>query len=669
MMEIFHLRRHLSILPSFLLSHCIVPGARIRQMCFALVVLSMTLGQVALAESALIDVVRYRAVLRFDIDARTLQGEADVTLRNAARGSLDEISLDLVDMDIRAVEIGGATAAYGYDDALLTVTLPASLPAGDTLTVRILYEGQPGNEGGILPWGGCHWGEVTYFMGVGFTAPEVSMMRRWLPSNDIPSDKATFDVTFEVPEGLVVAGTGVLAERPAASAGYTAYRWVETHPTATYLFTYAISDYAVVEDSWNGIPMQYYVPRADSTRAVSYFATVPGMMDAFTARFGDYPFDKVGYCITPIGSMEHQTMISYAAQLFTGLQEAGSTAAHELAHMWWGDLVTCRDFGDAWLNEGFAVFSEMVYAEHLGGEQAYLENLRETSQRYRISDARSEGVFPLHDFPRARPSSNYPATIYHKGGVVLAMLRDVMGDSTFFAGLRAYAADHAYGNASTEDLQDVMERHHGAELDWFFQPWVFSAGWPDYIVQRVLEDDGSVPLRLRLLQTQDSTQFPLYAMPMDVMIVTNEGDTVRHRLDTRAVPFQEFTFNDVSSGDVRSFYMDPRGIILKKISYRTVDVAALAPAPGNITLGAGYPQPYRPGRDGVAVVPVTAAAGASGAVIVCDMLGRRVATLHDGPLPEGGTLLRFDGHGLPPGMYFMVLHSGRRTQVQRMIVE
>ncbi|MDT8325267.1 MAG: M1 family aminopeptidase [Bacteroidota bacterium] len=638
-------------------------------MCFALVVLCATLGQAAFAESALIDVVRYRAVLRFDIDARMLHGQADVSMRNAARGSLDEITLDLVDMDILGVEVGGTSAVYSYDDALLRVTLPASLPPGDTVAVRVLYEGQPGNEGGVLPWGGCHWGEVTYFMGVGFTAPEVSMMRRWLPSNDIPSDKATFDVTFEVPEGLVVAGTGLLADRPIAPAGYTAYRWVENHPTATYLFTYAISDYVVVEDSWNGVPMQYYVPRADSVRAVSYFSTVPSMMDAFTARFGDYPFDKVGYCITPIGSMEHQTMISYAAQLFTGLQEAGSTAAHELAHMWWGDLVTCRDFGDAWLNEGFAVFSEMIYAEHLGGEQAYLENLRETAQRYRINDARSEGVFPLHDFPRARPSSNYPATIYHKGGVVMAMLRDVMGDSAFFEGLRAYAARHAYDNASTEDLQDVMEEYHGSELDWFFQPWVYAAGWPEYVIQRVLEDDGGVPLRLRLLQTQDSTQFPLYAMPMDVMIVTNDGDTVRQRLDTKAVSFQEFTFNDVATGDVRNFYMDPRGIILKKISYRTVDVAALTPAPRSVRLGAGYPQPYRPGRDGVAVLPVTAAAGASAVIAVHDALGRRVATLHDGMLPEGNMFLRFDGHGLPPGMYFILLRSGVHSEVQRLIIE
>ncbi|PLX33580.1 MAG: hypothetical protein C0600_00200, partial [Ignavibacteria bacterium] len=322
------------------------------------------------AESSLIDVWSYSGTVRLYISESRIEGDVSINFQNAARGALDSFAFDMTSMTVHAVEIRGNAVSYSYDGTLLTVTPDEPLPPHDTLTVRIRYEATPGNEGGVLPWGGCHWGDVTYFMGVGFTAESVSLMRYWLPSNDIPSDKAAFDITFEVPEGLVVAGTGMLMGQSTAD-GWTSYRWLELHDTATYLYTYAISDYAIVEDEWQGIPMQYFVPRADSARAHQYFAPVGSMMDAFTQRFGPYPFDKVGYCITPIGSMEHQTMISYAAQLWSGLSEAGSTAAHELAHMWWGDMVTCRDFEDAWLNEGFAVFSEMVWAEHLGGEEAY----------------------------------------------------------------------------------------------------------------------------------------------------------------------------------------------------------------------------------------------------------------------------------------------------------
>ncbi|MBN1446841.1 MAG: T9SS type A sorting domain-containing protein [Bacteroidetes bacterium] len=620
------------------------------------------------AESSLIDVTQYRAMVRFHIAQKQLEGDAYVTLRNVARGDLTEIDLDLTAMTIAAVEVEGVTAVYRYDDRLLTVELPAPLTPNDTITVRIQYNGSPGNEGGLLPWGGCHWGDVTYFMGVGFLAESVSLMRNWLPSNDIPSDKARFDVTFEVPEGLVTAGTGVLAERSATGDGFTAFRWVESHPTATYLFTYAISDYAIVQDEWNGIPMVYYVPRADSARAVGFFSTVPSMMDAFTSRFGAYPFDKVGYCVTPIGSMEHQTMISYAAQLFNGREHAGITAAHELAHMWWGDMVTCRDFRDAWLNEGFAVFSEMLYTEHLDGEEAYLEYVRETAQQYRVNDARNEGVFPLFDFPRRLPSSNYPGTIYHKGGVVMAMLRDVMGDEAFFDGLRAYGQRHAYDNATSQDLEDVMEEYHGAQLDWFFDQWVYAPGWPEYVVERVYDNDAN-PLRLILRQEQDTTQYPLFAMPMDVMIATTSGDTVRHRIETEALSSQEFRFNDVAANSIRNVVLDPRGIILKKINHRIVDVEALDHAlPGTPRLDAAYPNPWQPATDGTLVVPVTTPVAGHLSVAVHDMLGRRLLTLHDGELGIGRHALRVNPGRLTAGIYMIVLRTSGSSQWQRFIV-
>lgn len=636
-----------------------------RMLFFALSILLC--GTALQASTSLIDVVHYRAQVRFDLAARQIDGDARITVRNAARGDLAEIPLDLVAMTISAVEAGGTMASFRYDDRVLTIELAAPLPAGDTTEIRILYSGSPGNEGGGFPWGGCHWGEVTYFMGVGFTDPDVSMMRRWLPSNDMPSDKATFDVSFTVPEGLAVAGTGLLRERSAANGEIT-WRWVESHPTATYLFTYAIADYAIVEDDWNGIPMQYFVPRADSARAVSYFATVPGMMDAFTQRFGPYPFDKIGYCITPIGSMEHQTMISYAAQLFTGLSEAGTTAAHELAHMWWGDWVTCADFRDAWLNEGFAVFSEFLYDEHLRGADAYYEAVRSTAQRYRISDTRSEGIFPLFDFPRAAPSSNYPATIYHKGGVVLAMLRDVMGDAAFFDGFRAYGQRHAYGNATTTSFRQVMEEFHGGDLGWFFDQWVIAAGWPEYTIQRVLDDSGA-PLRVRLQQTQDQQKYPLFAMPMDLIIIRTAGDTLWKRIDTRAEESQEFTFPDVAANDVQNAVLDPRNIVLKRVSYRTVDVESVPPVVPATGFRDIYPQPYAPSRDGTLAVGIVAAERTSVTLYLHDLLGRRIATLHDGGMLSGDHVVRFDGSRLAAGLYTLLLVSDHGTQARVLVVE
>ena len=137
----------------------------------SIVLVLFLLASPLLAESALIDIVHYRAAVRFDLAQRSITGDATLTVRNAALAGLAEIPLDLVTMTVTSVEVGGEVATFRYDNRVLTVVLPSTLAEGDTTEIRILYSGSPGNEGGSFPWGGCHWGEVTYFMGVGFTDP------------------------------------------------------------------------------------------------------------------------------------------------------------------------------------------------------------------------------------------------------------------------------------------------------------------------------------------------------------------------------------------------------------------------------------------------------------------------------------------------------------------
>jgi hypothetical protein len=350
--------------------------------------------------------------------------------------------------------------------------------------------------------------------------------------------------------------------------------------------------------------------------------------------------------------MEHQTMISYADQLFRTESVAGRTAAHELAHMWWGDWVTCRDFGDAWLNEGFAVFSEKVYAEYFGGESEYLKSVAAASEMYRLSIVSIEGMLPLHDFPRTAPSSNYPYTIYQKGGMVLVMLRDVMGDDAFFDGLREYGARHAYGSASTEDFQSVMEEYHGSTLHWFFDQWVFKPGYPVYTVQRVL-DPSDAPLRINLLQTHDTLKYPLYAMPMDVAIVLQSGDTLRRRIDTRAAGYQEIIFTDIPAKDVRHAILDPRGVVLKHVTYRTItSVESPAARPAGITIESMYPNP----ADATVTLTVRASSSTVMELLLHDTAGRLVHRFSQAAQP-GTQTLRLDTSSLAPGAYTLTILS------------
>ncbi|MDH7516266.1 MAG: M1 family aminopeptidase [Bacteroidota bacterium] len=630
----------------------------------ALAVLFLPVGLTARIdgiEAPPLDVLHYRATIRFDLSAQRLDGTAFVLFR----GGGDTLHLHLRDLEVTAVTRAGNTIPHFHANGILSIPLDPPAGENDTVEIAVEYGGKATDEGGTTPWGGCFWGTTTFCMGVGFLAPYVSMTRHWLPSNDVPSDKATFDLTYIVPQGMAAAGSGLLTETR-DSAGWVSYRWVETHPTATYLVTYAIAPYAVIRDAWNGIPLEYYAPRTDSARAAAHFASIPIMLDAFTSAYGKYPFDKVGYCITPIGSMEHQTMISYAASLLRQ-GSAGLTAAHELAHQWWGDCVTPRTFGDAWLSEGFATYSEAVYLEHTGGRGGYEQRARQFISSYLYQIAPYEGVFPLRDYPRTPPSSNYPGTIYDKGAAVLVMLRQILGDETFFRGLRNYLTRHEYGTAETDDFRTVMESVSGRDLRWFFDEWVLLPGYPVYVVESVA-DTYEAPFRIRLLQTQDSTRFPFFTMPLDFRIVTVSGDTIRRTLETAAVPSQELTFSDVPSGTAKSVTLDPDGLVLKKVSYRTVPVERIPGASQGFRISPAYPNPI-PARRGVHVsLRVETDSPRRLRIEVYDTLGRPVSGTLNTDIPEGGNTVRISLDPVAPGAYTLRASDRDRCETRTLIV-
>jgi aminopeptidase N len=533
-------------------------GARL----FAALVVSLLCHFRPLAAQHAIDVVHCAAVIVFDMSGQTLDAHARIVVRSGTTRSLDSFSLHLRDLTVTAVSVRDTQAPFEHHDGVLSGALPRPLPPGDTISIMVDYHGAATAESGAFPWGGCHWGETAYSMGVGFHASSVSMTRHWLPLNDVPSDKATFDLTFIVPDGYTAAGSGRLASVEREGGG-SRYRWIEAHPTAPSLVTYAIGRYARVVESHRGLAYEYFVPRADSARAHEYFAPLPAMVAVYERLFGPYPFDKVGYCITPIGSMEHQTMISYAAGLFQSAI-AGSTAAHELAHQWWGCLLTPVDFREAWLSEGFATFGEALCAEAFAGRDAYARSITMLA-RASLDDEIAEQSLPLYDFPRDPPSSNYPRTIYDKGASVLAMLRHIVGDTAFFAGLRTLRDRHAYGNITTHDVRHAIEEKFGRPLDWFFNEWVFRPGIPRYDVSRVRSTPGA-PFQLRIAQGDgDTSRTRLYTMPLDIRIVTVAGDTVMRQIESHAVPFENVIFTDLPDSAISEWDIDPAGIIPKTL--------------------------------------------------------------------------------------------------------
>lgn len=398
---------------------------------------------------------------------------------------------------------------------------------GDTVIITIYYHGRMTTEPTSPYWGGVgSRGTSLFAMGVGFYNNYVSATQHWMPCYDHPSDKATFRGLFEVKSDKTVASTGKLIRAENISDSTKIYEWMSVHPAATYLLTFAVDNYIHISIPGSEVPIDIYTLRNDSAASAKNYRLVPKMIEAFEQRFGKYPFEKVGYVNTPIGAMEHQTMISYPASLIRSTDSINMVAAHELAHQWFGNLVTCKDFRDAWLNESFATFCESIWLEYFFGFEKYLENQKAKADRYLKSISKQEGIFPLYDFPRTPPSSNYPETIYQKGAVILGMLRYELGDSLFFGSLRHYLEKFAYNSASTEDLKNSIEEYTGIELDWFFEQWIYGKGWP------VLEcwdqwsrssTDDSWKLSLQCYQSQTMNWGAFDNIPIELNFKLEDG--------------------------------------------------------------------------------------------------------------------------------------------------
>lgn len=393
---------------------------------------------------------------------------------------------------------------------------------GDTVNLTIYYRGNMTGEKGSFQFGGVHTdGKTLYEMGVGFFNNYVSSAQHWLPCYDHPSDKATFRMRFKTNSNLFVASTGIL-KTEIHDDGTNLYDWTENHLCSTYLFTFAVDNYIPVEGNYNNLPIVCYTREA--TRAGAEYAVkyIPKMVEAYEKYFGKYPFDKIGYVDTPIGAMEHQTMISITNSYFQnsmqGKDSLLSIAAHELSHQWFGDFVTCRDFRDAWLNEGFANFCESVWREHFVGFEKYLENQEANVQAYIKTDSKREKVFSIYDFPRQSPSSNYPNTIYHKGSAVVGMLRYELGDSLFFGGIREYLKNHAYGTATTAELQQDLEAYCGYSLDWFFKQWVYGKGYPqlNIYINKAPLGNGQMNLKINVRQIQPAIYGTYTNLPIEL---------------------------------------------------------------------------------------------------------------------------------------------------------
>ena len=463
---------------------------------------------------------------------------------------LTTLDLDLYsNMVVDAVTSAGLPATFSRVADVLTVNLDRAYGAGETVDVRVTYHG--------APVAGSFGFSITNGRQLIWSLSEPYGARSWWPCKDLPEDKAdSVTMRFTVPTGLKTASNGTLVSST-DNGTHAVTRWRESHPITTYLVSIASYPYTHTVDWFRPSP-------TDSMRIDfwNYPETAPGvagiqarvkdMLAAFTARYGPYPFldEKYGHAQFNFGGgMEHQTCTSLGSF-------AEFVIAHELAHQWWGDMVTCRDFHHIWLNEGFATYGEALWAESQGGLAAYHADLA-LNKYYGPG---SVWVPDDQDVSRIFSSS----LSYDKGSWVLHMLRRVLGDAAFFASLAQYRSSHEYGTAVTEDFRAACEAASGRDLEKYFQQWVYGERYPVYRTTWTKQPvAGGFDVTLTLEQRQ---AWQLFTMPVDVRIQTTAGP--RDFVVPDSLASQTFVLH--VDAEPTSLAVDPDGWILKQLEQEVV---------------------------------------------------------------------------------------------------
>ncbi|MBU1628041.1 M1 family metallopeptidase [bacterium] len=459
-----------------------------------------------------IDILHYK----IEIDVYPLQkqisGRTTLNIRSLD-DNLSTFKLDFEGLSIESVNLDGFDVVYSYDNRYITVEPDFIINKDTEFEVVISYNGKPtrgfyfSNNSIYTHNEPKHWDDLSW-------------ARYWYPCNAVPWDKATSETIIKVPDNLIVASNGLLVEViDLEETKESIYHWREDYPIATYLVSLAISEYYTFSDYYNEMELTYFVYPYMAQFVPYEFSDLPDMISFYSRKIHPYPFEKYGMAVADMsGAMENQTITSLGSYIVTGNKFYNWLYAHELAHQWWGDMVTLTDWREIWLNEGFATYFDSLYTEYALGDAPFKARLNEFKDAY-------FGSLDWENFPIYAPDYMWGNTVYKKGAVVLHMLRDLVGDEDFWKIIQKYARDFAYSNSTIGDFIQICEEAYGEDLGWFFDEWIYQKGYPEYNVSWFSKavDDNHFTVEVTLQQIQMiPRKFPLYKMPFKFEFIMPE---------------------------------------------------------------------------------------------------------------------------------------------------
>lgn len=481
------------------------------------------------------DVLHYTIRLEFNRNAKSVKGDSTIDLTPLNK-PISVVELDSSGISYSFVGLEGSKdqLKYAVSGNKLRIVLPREFRPGEKISIRTIYSATP-DKGIYFVDAKMEDGKVVRGSQI-WTQGESEETHHWLPSYDFPDDKATTEQYLTVDKGETAISNGRLVDQKSLGDGRVVYHYRMDIPHSLYLTSFVIGTYSKVSDEYRDIPLGYYVYPGDESIVPLAYGNTKNMMAAFEKLTGiDYPYTKYDQTTVAdfqFGGMENITATTMAdteinlARFKFGQSVVEDLVSHELAHSWFGNLVTCRNWAELWLNEGFATFMEAAYREQAHGRANYDAKIRRDATEYLVY-ASTPGS---NDHPLFNTTGNpedddtlFTTVTYQKGGAVLHTLREELGDKLFWKGVNLYLEQNRLKAVGTSDLKAAMEEASGKDLGWFFDQWVYKSGYPKLRVRWRWEST-----RKKLVVTVNQTQSAAgnrqaaYRLPMTIQF-TGKG--------------------------------------------------------------------------------------------------------------------------------------------------
>ncbi len=519
------------------------------------------------ARDKLVDVEHLKLDVTPDFKTRSVAGTATLSFSPIAR-PLPEWKLDAVDLDVSKVEVTGAELAeYQNTGEHLIITFRSPVPAGAKASVTVTYRSQPEERGLYFRTPEMGYPATDTQL---WTQGEAELHRFWFPGYDYPNERFTSEVICHVPEGMEAISNGKLLSQKKGADGLVAWHWLQDQPHVNYLVALAAGYFHKIEDKHGDLPLAVFVPPSDQAHIANTFQDTKKIIAFFEKEIGvPFPWAKYYqvYCHDfAAGGMENTSSTFMAQNMIfpdetEQLDSVRRLDAHETAHQWFGDLVTCRDWSHLWLNEGFASYYTNLYDGEKFGSDGMAYGLWREAQRV-IGSAPDTKPIVWRDY--GDPMHQFDYRAYPKGSWVLHMIRSQLGPELFRKAIKSYLEEHRYGIVTTEDLQKALEETSGLSFDRFFDQWVYHGGVPELAVDYAW-DGRAKQVKLTIKQTQKVTdEVPVFHFPLPVRFTLPEGKIVEATLDVEDAA-EEFYIPLAAAPEL--VRLDPGFTVLAKMSF------------------------------------------------------------------------------------------------------